>query len=79
MHFIRDVTSSVKYETTVLRLPTVSTLNAEAAEMSPRNNKARWLVGKLFILAALSVMCGCIVKHGIMMCFAGKAGGHVMY
>jgi hypothetical protein len=49
----------------------------EAADMFPRNNKARWLAGKLFMLAALSFMCGCIVKHGIMLCFAGKNGGHM--
>jgi hypothetical protein len=41
MHFVHDVTSCVKYETTVLRLLTVSTLNMEAADMFTRNNKAR--------------------------------------
>jgi len=57
-HFVNDVTSLVKFETTVLRLLTVCTLNTEAAEMFPRNNKARWLVCKLFILTALSLRSG---------------------
>ena len=76
MHFVHDVTSSVKYETTVLRLLTVCTLNTEAAKKFSRNNK---VVGKLFTLAALSCMCGCIVKHGITLCIARKTWGHVMY